>query len=200
MLIEDEVDLVMLFKMILESNAGLKVDSFTTVTKSGPTSIISCKHSSSICRPAPVFLWYALEKAIPEKQRIKEIEEGLKREFIETIQDATEIQNLVSKIISSATEEVDIVFSTANTFKSYEKEGIIELLTGRVDEDGLKVRILVNQNYEIQQTIDKLMKKHSKITIRNLDKSVQTKVNTIMADNEVSLVSSYRIKRWYSTK
>ena len=29
MLIEDEVDLVMLFKMILESNAGLKVDSFT---------------------------------------------------------------------------------------------------------------------------------------------------------------------------
>lgn len=136
-----------------------------------------------------------MEKAIPEKQRIKEIEEGLKREFIETIQDATEIQNLVSKIISSATEEVDIVFSTANTFKRYEKEGIIELLTGRVDEDGLKVRILVNQNYEIQQTIDKLMKKHSKITIRNLDKSVQTKVNTIMADNEVSLVSSYRIKR-----
>jgi len=56
MLIEDEVDLVMLFKMILESNAGLKVDSFTTVTKSGPTSIISCKHSSSICRPATVFL------------------------------------------------------------------------------------------------------------------------------------------------
>ena len=29
MLVEDEVDLVMLFKMILESNAGLKVDSFT---------------------------------------------------------------------------------------------------------------------------------------------------------------------------
>ena len=29
MLIEDEVDLVMLFKTILESNAGLKVDSFT---------------------------------------------------------------------------------------------------------------------------------------------------------------------------
>ena len=29
MLVEDEVDLVMLFKMILESDAGLKVDSFT---------------------------------------------------------------------------------------------------------------------------------------------------------------------------
>jgi hypothetical protein len=39
-------------------------------------------------------LW---RKAIPAKQRIKEIEEGLKREFIETIQDPIEIQNLVSK-------------------------------------------------------------------------------------------------------
>ena len=29
MLVEDEDDLVMLFKMILESDAGLKVDSFT---------------------------------------------------------------------------------------------------------------------------------------------------------------------------
>jgi hypothetical protein len=47
-------------------------------------------------------LW---RKAIPAKNRIKEIEEGLKREVIETIQDPIEIQNLVSKIISSATEK-----------------------------------------------------------------------------------------------
>ena len=39
-------------------------------------------------------LW---KKAIPAKQRIKEIEEGIKREFIETIQDATEIQDLFLK-------------------------------------------------------------------------------------------------------
>jgi two-component system, OmpR family, sensor histidine kinase VicK len=134
-------------------------------------------------------LW---RKAIPAKNRIKEIEDGLKREVIETIQDPIEIQNLVSKIISSATEEVDMVFSTANTFKRYEKEGIIELLTGRVNEDGLKFRILVNQNYEIQESIDKLMKMHPRITIKNLDKSVQTKVNTIVADNELSLVIELR--------
>jgi hypothetical protein len=39
-------------------------------------------------------LW---RRAIPAKQRMSEIEEGLKREFIETIQDPTEIQNLTSK-------------------------------------------------------------------------------------------------------
>ena len=51
-------------------------------------------------------LW---RKAIPAKQRIKEIEEGLKREFIEAIQDPEEIQSLVFKIITAAIEEIDIV-------------------------------------------------------------------------------------------
>jgi two-component system sensor histidine kinase VicK len=74
-------------------------------------------------------LW---RKAIPAKQRIKEIEEGLKREFIETIQDPAEIQNLVSKTITSAVEEIDIVFSTPNSFKRYEREGIIELLAKKL--------------------------------------------------------------------
>jgi two-component system sensor histidine kinase VicK len=128
-------------------------------------------------------LW---RKAIPAKQRIKEIEEGLKREYIETIQDPEEIQNLVSKVISSAIEEIDVVISTPNTFKRYEREGIIGLLTRKGDE-GIRVRILLNQNPDIQQSIGKL-KTHPQITIKNLDKSVQTKVTTIVADNELSLV------------
>jgi two-component system, OmpR family, sensor histidine kinase VicK len=130
-------------------------------------------------------LW---RKAIPAKQRIKEIEEGLKREFIETIQDPAEIHSLVLKVISSATEEIDIVFSTPNSFKRYQKEGIIDMLTIRTNEDNLRVRILVNHNYEIQETLGIFTKRNPQITIRNLEKSVQTKVNTIVADNELSLV------------
>ena len=128
-------------------------------------------------------LW---RKAIPAKQRIKEIEEGLKREFIETIQDPDEILNLIPKIINSAIEELDIVISTADTFKRYERERIIRLLI-RKAEEGIKVRILLSQNYDIQQSIGKL-RVHPQITIKNLDKSVQTKVTTIVADNELSLV------------
>lgn len=85
-------------------------------------------------------LW---RKAIPAKQRIKEIEEGLKREFIEAIQDPEEIQSLVFKIITAATEEIDIMISTANTFRRYEREGIIEQLARKADE-GVKVRMLLN--------------------------------------------------------
>ena len=129
-------------------------------------------------------LW---KKAIPAKQRIKEIEEGLKREFIETIQDASEIQNLVSKVITSAFEEIDIVFSTPNSFKRYEREGIIDLLTRKTD-DGIKVRILLNQNDDIGQSIGRLMKMHPRIEIRGLDRSIKTTLTTIMADRELSLV------------
>jgi two-component system, OmpR family, sensor histidine kinase VicK len=128
-------------------------------------------------------LW---RKAIPAKQRIKEIEEGLKRDFIETIQDPEEIQSLVFKIITAATEEIDIVISTANTFKRYDREGIIRLLIRKADE-GIKVRILLDQKSDIRQSIKRLII-HPQITIKNLDKSVQTKVTTIVADNELSLV------------
>ena len=90
-------------------------------------------------------LW---RKAIPAKQRIKEIEEGLKREFVETLQDPEEIENLISKVIISAIEEIDIVISTPDTFKRYEREGIIQLLIRKADE-GIKVRILLSQNAHI---------------------------------------------------
>ena len=53
-------------------------------------------------------LW---RKAIPAKKRIKEIEEGLKREFIETIQDPRETLDLIPKLLSSSTEEIQLIIS-----------------------------------------------------------------------------------------
>jgi hypothetical protein len=48
-------------------------------------------------------LW---RKAIPAKQGIKEIEHGLKREFMETIQDPHEVQTILNNILRSANEGV----------------------------------------------------------------------------------------------
>src|ERR671914_464811 len=129
-------------------------------------------------------LW---KRAIPAKQRIKEIEEGWKREFIDTLQDPEEIQHLTSNVISSAIEEIDILFSTPNTFKRYEREGVIDLLTRKAN-DGVKVRILLDQNSDIQSNIERLVRIYPQITIKNIDKSVKTKVTRILADRELSLV------------
>jgi hypothetical protein len=59
-------------------------------------------------------LW---KKAIPAKQRIKEIEEDLKKEFIETIQDTEETTTLISKVLSSENDEIQLIFSRASTLK-----------------------------------------------------------------------------------
>jgi hypothetical protein len=42
-------------------------------------------------------LW---KKAIPAKQRIKEVEQGLKREFMETIRDPYGTQKILDNLIS----------------------------------------------------------------------------------------------------
>ena len=52
-------------------------------------------------------LW---KKAIPVKHRIKEIEQGLKREFMETIQDPYETQKIIDNLVKSANEEILITF------------------------------------------------------------------------------------------
>jgi hypothetical protein len=85
-------------------------------------------------------LW---SKAIPAKQRIKEIEEGAKREFVETIRDPSEIQKLGFDLIKAAEEEILILFSTANAFRRQEKAGLLKLLKEAARLRGVKIRVLV---------------------------------------------------------
>ncbi|MPZ07925.1 MAG: hypothetical protein GEU26_16175 [Nitrososphaeraceae archaeon] len=123
-------------------------------------------------------LW---KKAIPVKQRIKEIEEGIKREFIETIQDSEETSSLISKVLSSATEEILIIFSHAKTLRQYEKKGILDLLKGR-SADEIAVRILIGADHQIEEKTIESLKECKNIELRYLLKSIQTKLTTIIID------------------
>jgi phosphatidylserine/phosphatidylglycerophosphate/cardiolipin synthase-like enzyme len=85
-------------------------------------------------------LW---SKAIPARQRFKEIEQGAKREFVETIRDPSEIQKIEFDLIKAAEEEILILFSTANAYSRQEKAGTLDLLKESASKRGVKVRILV---------------------------------------------------------
>ena len=87
-------------------------------------------------------LW---NKAIPAKQRIREIEEGLKRDFIDTIRDPNEVQSIIAKPISSAIEEIMLTFPTVNTFNRFQKEKLLDLLKNEATNNGIKIRILVDR-------------------------------------------------------
>jgi hypothetical protein len=129
-------------------------------------------------------LW---KKAIPALKRIKEIEDNLIREFIETIHNSDETVSLISKVISSATEEIQMVFSTLDTFKLYEKFGIMDMITKKADNK-VMVRILIGAYRPIASSGLELLSEYSNIKIRYLHKSIQTKLTTIITDKELSLV------------
>src|SRR5919106_3213269 len=86
-------------------------------------------------------LW---NKAIPAKQRIREIEEGAKREFVETVRDPSEIQKIGFDLIKKAEEEILVLFSTANAFLRQEKSGALKLLKEAASSPrNVRIRILI---------------------------------------------------------
>lgn len=97
-------------------------------------------------------LW---SKAIPAKQRFKEIEEGSKREFVETIRDPVEILDLIRQIMSSAYEELIILLPTTRTFIQFESEGLFELMIHQIDKYNISVKILARGNYEETKSLEK---------------------------------------------
>ena len=133
-------------------------------------------------------LW---NKAIPAKQRIMEIEQGLKREFIETIRDPQEIQNLGFDLIKSANEDVLIIFSTANAFLRQQKAGAIMLVAKQAIDHNAKVRILTPINKKVSESIRDLtgLGENEKIDIeiRNIESPQQTKVTILIADRKFPL-------------
>jgi hypothetical protein len=96
-------------------------------------------------------LW---NKAIPAKHRIKEIEQGAKREFIETIKEPEEISRLVHNLIKSATEEMVILFSSANAFRNHQEHTeLVQALNEVLSNHQLKIRILVDR----EDSLNKLL-------------------------------------------
>ena len=91
-------------------------------------------------------LW---RQAIPAQLRIKELEEGIKPTFTETLRDAHEIQKLVFEIVSSAKEEILVLIfqhtTIGNTFLVKENvHEIMESIKDLVIQNRVRVRILTS--------------------------------------------------------
>lgn len=89
---------------------------------------------------------------------------------------------LWKKVITSATEEVLIIFSHTKTLRQYHRQGILDLLKKKTDDE-IVVKMLVGG----EKNID-LLNEYQSIEQRYLLKSIQTKLTTIVADRELSLI------------
>lgn len=130
-------------------------------------------------------LW---NKSIPAKEKIKEIELGLDREFIETIKEPLEIGKTIFKLLQSATYEILILFSTVNSFYRADRFGFLEILRESV-EHGVNVRLLVpTEEDAVRQLVEKKLKqKRKQVHIQYIQKPLQSKIVTMIIDQTISL-------------
>jgi two-component system, OmpR family, sensor histidine kinase VicK len=130
-------------------------------------------------------LW---NKAIPAEQRIREIEEGIEPEIIETIREPKVIQERVFELLKSAKEEILIIFSTANAFRRQEKAGAVDLVIRTAKSKNVKVRILSPFDEYVTNLIDKIKKEEKiRIEIRSIKEPLQTKVSVLIVDRRLLL-------------
>jgi signal transduction histidine kinase len=127
-------------------------------------------------------------KAIPAEQRIREIEEGIEPEVIETIREPKVIQERVFELLKSAKEEILIIFSTANAFRRQEKAGAVDLVIRTAKSKNVKVRILSPFDEYVTNLIDKIKKEEKiRIEIRSIKEPLQTKVSVLIVDRRLLL-------------
>ena len=126
---------------------------------------------------------------MPSKERIKEIEQGLEHQFIETIQDPIETQKLCFQLVKSARQEILIIFPTSNEFHRQEQTGIIRLLK-ELSSTGIKIRILTPMDDRIKQRAQ--LFKEQNIDIRYIEQILQTKVTILIVDRRLSLAAELK--------
>ncbi|MGN6822499.1 MAG: histidine kinase dimerization/phospho-acceptor domain-containing protein [Candidatus Nitrosocosmicus sp.] len=155
-------------------------------------------------------LW---SKSIPARQRITEIEKGLERQFIKTIDDPIQIQKVFLEITISASFEILIVFATFDEFVNQLDNGIVELLIKLSTSKGVIIKILIpyplssflsssmdtyvlSDTNNIKEKIENIFKQNNddqqqiqhKIQLRYLEQPLQTKVTILIVDKKYSLV------------
>lgn len=141
-------------------------------------------------------LW---SKAIPAEDRIKQIEEGIEPEIIETIRDPKRVLELVLQLVNSARQEILIIFSTANAFHRQERAGSLQLLR-KATSRGVNVKILTPVDDKIKSVIEReeellrLQKQEQDhrrqpiLNIRDIEtSSLQTKISLLVVDSAFSL-------------
>lgn len=133
-------------------------------------------------------LW---KKAIPLKQRIREIEEGYKREFVDTIRDPTEVVNLLPKIISSAYQEIMLFFPSLNILRGFESAGLAESIKDHTKKNSnVRVKLLLNNqqerfSYQVKRNSNNTLIENDNVEFKFAEPDkIDTNTALIIADGE----------------
>jgi two-component system, OmpR family, sensor histidine kinase VicK len=135
-------------------------------------------------------LW---SKSIPAEQKIREIEEGIKPDIIEVIQNSSKVKDLYMNIVKDGVEEILLIFPTSNAFIRQEKIGVIQWLREVVTKEQynkLKIRILMPIHKSTEKIVQDLKQQsdQNNIDVRFIEQSSGNKATFLVVDRKVSLV------------
>jgi two-component system, OmpR family, sensor histidine kinase VicK len=129
-------------------------------------------------------LW---RQATPAHLRIKELEEGIHPEVLETLREADEIVNTGYRLLRSAKNEILLIFHSSNALLRQEKSGGLGILAESAIQYNTQVKILVPIEDKILEIIQRLERINS-IQVRNVEPSMQTRMTILIVDRMYSLV------------
>lgn len=125
-------------------------------------------------------------KAIPAREKIKEIERGIRRNFTDVIHDPQEIRKIVINQLVSARDEILLLFSTSNSFYRALDNGMLNL-EHVLNDVTVKVLIQVGDNLEINAIQKELRKSCKQIRVQYITKPLQNKIVTLVVDQTTSV-------------
>jgi two-component system sensor histidine kinase VicK len=145
-------------------------------------------------------LW---KRAIPAELKIREIEEGVIPDFIETKSDPNEILKLEAELLKSAKEEVVIIFPTASIlhyYDEYEEGDTAGSLTNLLSQlpttyPGIQIKIITPLDHRIEYIAQNLKSQHPNNMF--IQYSVQPLENTVLVlviDRKFSLSAEIKEK------
>src|SRR6476646_10172324 len=190
---------------------GIEYRASPTAEENKPPSQYVISNVKTIVEQQQYFFDMLWTKSISANQRIMEIEKGLERHFIKTIDNPIKIQKIFLDITSSASFEILIVFATFDEFVNKIKNGIVELFSKLSTSKRVMIKLLIpypsssntsygkyvftNGNNNIKEKIEKILKQynyqqqiHHKVQLMFLEQPLQTKVTILIVDKKHSLV------------
>lgn len=137
---------------------------------------------------AHIFIFENLwRQAIPAHARFKELEKGIQPEMLQTIKEPYEIVETEHKLLSSAKDEILIIFHASNSLLREINSGGIDLIVKQAIKYKTQIRILVPIDDKITDTVQKL-ERLSVIQVRNIEQVIQTRVTILVVDRTYSFV------------
>jgi signal transduction histidine kinase len=126
-------------------------------------------------------------RAVPAMTRIAEIEEGRGSQTTKIIENPESSLALGTEMMQKAREEVLVMLSTPNAFWRAINMGRIDIYRAII-ANGVKLRILVPDNAEVQQAVNDIRSQALNIEFSYLDKSLQTGMSLLIVDKKELIV------------